>query len=222
MEDKKFENLIFSQPKKQYAITKKPVKYDNAIEFAKDLNINKNERVFCVVSGNFIFGDFIEEFMIKNRFRAKRMIVSSLGADQNNIDSLNTLLLLNCVDKLDLILSLYFYGFQKNNMMKYIFDVMNNDKVTLTICDTHCKLVLIETYCGKFFTIHGSANLQSSHNIEHFCIEESEDLFNFNLDYQNRIIKKYQLTKKPIRNKQLWQTVIAEEKTGMSITQEEK
>jgi hypothetical protein len=222
MENSKFENLVFSQPKKQYAITKKPVKYDNAIKFAQEIELSKNERVFCVVSGNFIFGDFIEEFMIKNKYRAKRMIVSSLGADQNNIDSLNTLLILNLVDKLDLILSLYFYGFQKNNMMKYIFDVMNNDKVNLTICDTHCKLVLIETHCGKFFTIHGSANLASSHNIEHFCIEESEELYNFNLEYQSLIIEKYKLTKKPLRGNKLWQTVTEKEKTETFIIQEGK
>lgn len=211
-----FENLTFGIPKKQNAISKQLVKYDNAIKLANEINIEQNKSTFCIVSGNFIFGDFIEEFIIKHKFKVNRLIISSLSADQNNIDSLNTLLLIGAVKKLDLILSTYFYGFQKKNMMRYIDDVLDKEKTNLTICDTHCKMVLINTECGRYFVIHGSANLPSSNNIEHFEVVECKSFYKFNLEYQLNIIDKYKIVKKPIRTKELWQTVITKEKGEMS------
>jgi hypothetical protein len=216
-----FETKIL-KPKKQYAISKKRVKYENAEKLALETSIEKNSRQFVIVNGTFIFGDFIEAFIIENKLEVEHLIVSSLSADQGNIDSLNNLIFGNWVEKLDLIFSTYFYGYQKNNMVKYIYDTLDNQKMQLSICDTHCKMVLIKTKCGKFFVIHGSANLPSSNNIEQFCIEESEELFNFNFEYQSRIIDKYKTINKSLRTKTLWQTVITEEKAETFTTQKNK
>jgi hypothetical protein len=216
-----FETKIL-KPKKQYAISKKSVKYENAEKLALETSIEKNSRQFVIVNGTFIFGDFIEAFIIENKLEVEHLIVSSLSADQGNIDSLNNLIFGNWVEKLDLIFSTYFYGYQKNNMVKYIYDTLDNQKMQLSICDTHCKMVLIKTKCGKFFVIHGSANLPSSNNIEQFCIEESEELFNFNFEYQSRIIDKYKTINKSLRTKTLWQTVITEEKAETFTTQKDK
>lgn len=215
-------DIKICKPKNQYAISKKSVKYENAEKLALETSIEKNSRQFVVVNGTFIFGDFIEAFIIENKLEVEHLIVSSLSADQNNIDSLNNLLIGNWVDKLDLIFSTYFYGYQKNNMVKYIYDVLDNQKIQLSICDTHCKMVLIKTKCGKFFVIHGSANLPSSNNIEQFVIEESEELFNFNFEYQFQIIEKYKTIKKSLRTKTLWQTVTTKEREEMYTINEEK
>jgi hypothetical protein len=49
--------------------------------------------------------------------------------------------------------------------------------------------------------------LRSSGNIEQFVIEDNEELYNFNKEYQDRIIEKYKTINKTIRSQQLWQQV---------------
>jgi hypothetical protein len=78
-------------------------------------------------------------------------------------------------------------------------------------------LCIFKTECGKSIVIHGSANLRSSSNIEQFVIEESENLYNFNKDFQQSIIDKYKTINfgvenkntKSLRGNKLWQQVQA-------------
>ena len=49
--------------------------------------------------------------------------------------------------------------------------------------------------------------MRSSGNIEQFVIEDNEELYNFNKEYQDRIIEKYKTINKTIRSQQLWQQV---------------
>ena len=68
----------------------------------------------------------------------------------------------------------------------------------------------------KKWVIHGSANLRSSGNIEQFMIEENEDLYDFNIEYQRRIIDTYATIKKEVGGVKLWQAV-AQEKAGEEV-----
>jgi hypothetical protein len=52
--------------------------------------------------------------------------------------------------------------------------------------------------------MHGSANLRSSSNIEQLCIEEGAELYNFNEEVHDAIIKRYQTINKPVRFKKAW------------------
>lgn len=56
--------------------------------------------------------------------------------------------------------------------------------------------------------MHGSVNLRSSSNIEQFVIEDNKQLYDFNQDYQNRILEKYKTINKSIRGNTLWQKVV--------------
>ena len=55
--------------------------------------------------------------------------------------------------------------------------------------------------------------LGSYGNIEQFMIEENEDLYDFNMEYQRRIIDTYATIKKEVGGVKLWQAV-AQEKAG--------
>lgn len=89
--------------------------------------------------------------------------------------------------------------------MYEILDTAN--KFQLAVAGTHCKLTLIETHCGMKITIHGSANLRSSGNLEHICIEENEAMFDFNHEIHASIIEKYKTINKAIRHDNLWDAV---------------
>lgn len=93
-------------------------------------------------------------------------------------------------------------------MLPYVYQELDIDnKFQLAAAGTHCKLCIFETECGKKVVIHGSANLRTSANIEQFVIEESEELYNFNHDFQNKIIEKYKTIKKSIRVSKLWDLI---------------
>lgn len=67
------------------------VLYDNAAKLARELKITPGSRYDCIVSGSFIFGDFIEAFMVHNQCVAQKMTITTLSLSQENIDSLANL-----------------------------------------------------------------------------------------------------------------------------------
>lgn len=200
------------KPKFHKTTSEKHLCFKNAKDLAKKVKNIKNERMFCVVNGSFIFGDFIEAFIYDNNITAKELTVSTLSMNQNNIDSLLGLLKLGYIEKLNLIISAYFYSHEKNGLIKYIYENLDVDnKFQLSVARTHCKLCIFETEDDKKWVIHGSDNLRSSGNIEQFMIEENEELYDFNMEYQRRIIDTYATIKKEVGGVKLWQ-VVAQEK----------
>jgi hypothetical protein len=198
----------YIKPPKCKEISENNLKYYNAQKLATDIKIKKGSRYYTIINGSFIFGDFIEALIVENDYHVKEMTISTLSLSENNVDSLATLLNNNFVDKLNLVISDYFYSHERFNLTPYIFrELDKNNKFQLAACSTHCKTCIIETHCGLFITMHGSCNLRSSSNIEQFCIEESKNLYIFNDNYQKEIIEKYKTINKSVRGKKLWEAV---------------
>lgn len=131
-----------------------------------------------------------------------------MSLSENNVDSFNNLFVGEYVDSLDLIISDFFFSHERHNMIPYIYKVLDiENKFQLAVAGTHCKLCLIETHDGLFFTMHGSANLRSSASIEHFMIEEGYDMYSFNLEVQEKIIETYKTINKAVRNEKLWNAI---------------
>jgi len=185
------------------------IKYDNAVKLAHEIKIEKDERYFVRVSGNFILGDLIEAFVVENNYHVKRMTIETLSLSQDNIDSFHNLLKGNYVDDLLIVISDYFYSHERGDLIPYMYKQLDiENKFQLAVCSTHCKIALFETYCGKFFVIHGSANLRSSANIEQIVFEESEELYNFNQEIADNITVEYlTINKKRLSKTALWQQV---------------
>lgn len=205
--DKKQGSRYFA-PKKAKDIHHKFLKYKNAEALANDINFNENDRFFVIVDGTFYFGDFIEAFIVKHNIKVKKMTISSLSLNQNNIDSLANLLNGSFVDELNLIVSDYFYQNEKFNLMPYIYQNLDVDnKFQLASASIHTKICIFETYNGRKFVFHGSANLRSSSNVEQIMLEESKDLYDFNNEFHHNIIETYKTINKSVRRKNLWQAV---------------
>ena len=208
----------YIKPPKTKKLTYKKLKYSKAEKLAKELNFKELDRAFVIVNGSFIFGDFIEAFIVENQINVLEMTISTLSYSKDNIDSLKNLFDADYIQELNIIVSDYFYSHEKNKLIKYTYDQFENNNFQLATAGTHCKICQFKTEGNKHIIIHGSVNLRSSGNIEQFVIEDNKELYNFNKEYQDRIIEKYKTINKTIRSENLWHQVTA----GAQVQKEEQ
>lgn len=188
------ENTFF-KPKKHKFINQKFVKFDNAYELVKKIDLQKDERVFSFIKGNFVFSDLLVSFLVHHDIRAVRMDISTLSFDDYNVLALKEMFEKGYIDKLNIIVSDYFYSHERNKKIKFAYENLPIDKFQLAVLRSHTKFTLIETDRNHKFIIHGSSNLRSSDNIEQFMIEENEEMYDFCIEHNNEIIKKYNTIK---------------------------
>ena len=215
--DSKLFETRYIKPPKPSKMPVKCIKYDNALKLAEDLGRPEKEfRAYAIISGNFIMGDFIEAYIVKHNLHVKELLVSTLAMSRENIDSLRNLFEGDYVDKMNLILSDWWFSTERRKLLPYTYQELDNGKFQMAVSGSHCKIALIQTYCGKKIVMHGSSNLRSSGNLEQIEIEENEALFDFNYEYQHAILEEYKTINKDkehkveyksLRRKKLWQRI---------------
>lgn len=192
------DNTRYIKPKIQQPYKEKNIKYKYAVEAVKDIILEKNMRYNYIVSGQFIFGDFIEALAVEKNLLIYHMLISTLSLSQNNVDSLYNLINGDYLKKLDMIVSAYFYSHEKHKLIPYIYKALDKDNMfQLAVARTHCKITLIKTGDLKL-VIHGSANLRSSNSMEQITIEENPELYDFYIDNHIDIIDKYKTINKEV------------------------
>ncbi len=160
-------------------IKHKPVMYRNALKAANQ--IDPNEDYFFLVSGSFVFGDFIEALCDVHKLKPKKILVSTLGMNQENVDSLVNLVDYLDVGEVQLIVSSYFYGVERRpgKLIGYMMHEFRGKPISVSICGSHTKLCLFEdSACGNI-VMAGSANLSSSSNLEQFSFSHDNEVFKF-------------------------------------------
>lgn len=193
---------IFKKPKGFFA-------YDNALKLAGDLRLDFGERAEIIVNGSFIFGDFLEAYIIKQQACCKKLVISTLSLNQNNVDSLHNLLTHGWIKHLDLVISHYFYSMERHGLIPYIYRQLDiENRFQLAVAFTHTKTVHFETLGGRKVVMHGSANLRSSGNLEQFTIEENAELYDFYDEAFSKIIAKYATIKDAPNRTQMWQELV--------------
>ena len=217
------ETTIYTRP---VVYAPKVVMYDNAEQFARDLTIDNKHETFAFVAGNFVFGDFIEALVDMQRISVKRIGIQTLSLNDENIDSIRNIIEWEGVERLDIALSDYWYSHERKQggLVDYLFDELDLDGLDLHVafCSTHAKVFTIETKAGNTLTIHGSANLRSSDNIEQLCITPDRGVFDFCDAMLQRIIETYDVVNqdarkhKSVRGKKLWQAVAAQAAAGVA------
>ena len=194
----------YIKPPKTKEIAEHNLKYELAYKLAEDIKIDIDNRYFAIITGSFIFGDFIEALIKEKEYLVKKMTISTLSMTEANVDSLANLLNNEWVDELDLIISGFHYSHKRWTIVKYTYDELDKDnKFQLAVADCHTKICIFETHCGKKIVIHGSANLCSSGCIEQIVIKENEQLYDFNYSFHQSIINKFKTINKPVRGKNL-------------------
>lgn len=188
------------------------VKYANAEKLAKDIkDVPLNFRAFCLLDGKFIFGDFIEALIVQNNWEVEDLTISTLSMSQENVDSLQNLITGEFVKQLNLIVSHYYFANERHSagMMPYIYDQLDiNDVLQVAVASVHTKIAMIRTACGKKITIHGSANLRTSSNIEQIVIEHTPNLYDWCYEAHMGIMERHKTINKPVRRTQLWSAIL--------------
>lgn len=182
--------------------------FEKALDLAKKVKLAKGERYDALVNGDFIFGDFIEAFMTTWNVKATEMTISTLSLNQENIDSLEGLMGHGYIDRLNLIISSYFYNHEAYALIPYLLSHLDKgEQFQLAVADIHTKIVLVHTLGGKKVIIHGSANMRSCGAFEQITIEENPELYDFYDDFHSKIVETYAIIQKNVRAKTLWDAV---------------
>lgn len=188
------------------------VKYERAEELAAHMpDMLDGVRVSALVSGNFIFGDFVEAWMVHTNCFAEELMVATLSLGKENVDSLHNLLTGGFVGKMSLIVSDFWYAHERRKLggVPYIMDTLGVDeRFSFAAAGLHTKVTLIRTACGKHIVMHGSANMRSSRNLEQFSIDNDADLYAFHRQWMAEIGKQFAVTKKSKRGDELWQRLL--------------
>lgn len=205
-------NSRFIEPHDCEEIAEWRVKYANAEKLADDIgSLPLNFRAFVIIDGSFVFGDFLEALIVKNNWLCEELTISTLSMSQENIDSLKNLIDGDYLRQLNIIISHYYFATERQGLMPYLYDKLDvNDVLQVAVASVHTKIAMIRTKCGKKITIHGSANLRTSSNIEQIVIEHTPDLFDFCAEVHHSIIEKHKTINKPVRRKALWSAVLGE------------
>lgn len=192
-------------------ISQRRVKYEYAADLAAAMpDLPEGASVHALVAGNFIFGDFLEAYMVHTNFYAEEMIVATLSLGKENVDSLANLQNGGYVKNLSLLVSDYWFAHErrKEGGVPYIADTLGQDSnFRFAAAGVHTKISLIRTSCDKHLVLHGSANLRSSRNLEQFALENDRDLYEFHAAWIRPLLERFAVRKKSTRGGDLWQLV---------------
>lgn len=205
--DQEINMRIFNAPK-----TRRPenfVKSKNAADMADRINLEKDCRIYAIIDGNFIFFDLVWEIIKKYGVKLEKLSISTLSLSDDNVNALSVLIEEGYIKKLDLIVSDYFYSHEKNNLVKYIYEQLDqtDDCFQFASASTHTKIITFVTEKGTKFVIHGSANLRSSSNLEQILIEQSDAVYDFFTEMHDNIIDTYKTIDKSVRRTKLWNAI---------------
>lgn len=188
----------------------KVVKFKNAAALSKIIPSQPKERYYTIVDGSFIFGDFIYNFIVDRDFVVENLTIATLSMSLENIMALSELMKKGYVKNLNIIVSDFFFSHERNKLIKNLYEACNFEgRFQLSVCRSHCKICLIEvskitkTPVSLKYTIHGSANMRASDNLEQFSIEEGFEMYDFNFDYFCKVIDRFKTVNKSIKTKEL-------------------
>lgn len=162
------------------------VHYKNAAALVKKLNYmpEKNTGVYIWLQGNFIFGDFIVQFITENNIELHELTIITLSIARNSIEALDELIIKGYTDKINLVLSEYYMRTEKikqTKTAKLLNTIIEKNKnFNLFTTETHQKIVLLHTKNGNKIIFHGSANMKGSQNFEQLMIDNNDELYDFN------------------------------------------
>ena len=203
-------NARYIKPKKCFFKTT-AIKHDNAKKLAAELPPTPNFRYDVIVSGSFIFGDFIHAYLTKHHLQAKRCIISTLGMNEANVDALAALLRANYIIDLELFVSVYFFSLKRHDIVPYIYRTLDAEefrgRFQLSVSHIHTKTFQFETPDGRKIIMQGSANLCSSANIEQFIFEENPEVYDFYAENFEKFSNKFHTIDETKDRKKLWDLI---------------
>jgi hypothetical protein len=168
--------------------------------------IKAGDTLTALLSGNFIFGDFLEALAVENGVRFKRLTLSTLAISDENVISLENMMETGFLERLEIVVSSYFWAHNRANVSFLYEHLCDTHGAKIAVAGIHTKIALIETEKTKIL-VHGSANMRSSRTLETVTVEQDDALFDFHDAWHQQILTDYQVTKKERRASNLWSLV---------------
>lgn len=186
-------------PQRSKPLHPRLIVYEHAQRLAADLGplAEPGDRAHAVVSGQFVFGEFIEAWIKANNWLIPDLYCATLSLSGDNIDSLANLLHGDYVQRLHLTVSDYWYSHERgrNGLVGYAYKELDidpdGDRFQLSVTGSHAKVTLMAPEEGGHYTLHGSANLRSSASIEQFALKNDADLYAFHLAWIQALESQY-------------------------------
>lgn len=184
-------------PQKTRMLHPRLVVYENAEALARDIGplSDIGARVHAVVSGNFLFGDFIEAWICEHDWTVPDLYIGTLSMSADNINSLANLLIGEWVQRLHLIVSDFWFAHERHRdgLIPYAYQELDlgGDRFQLSVTASHAKVTTFATSTGARYVLHGSANLRSSASIEQFAIEHDPELHDFHRAWLSALESQY-------------------------------
>ena len=175
------------------------VRYDNADDFAYECGgrIMDGQRIDALLSGNFIFGDFIEALAVRGNLLVDDITLSTLSMSRENVDSLENLIVGDFLQTLNIIVSDFWFSHNRQNV-EYIYEHLDHDNCfQLAVAGTHTKITLLRVGDQKI-VMQGSANLRSSRSLEVVTVETNSELYDFHRKWHDTILKHYATINKDV------------------------
>lgn len=186
------------------------VRYDRAAEMARELcpAIAAGETVHALLSGNFIFGDFLEALAVENMVRLEDLTLSTLSISDDNVLSFANMMETGFLGTLNVVVSDYWWSHNRHNA-RFIYETLDrDDRFQLAVAGLHTKIALLLTAKGSKIVVHGSANLRSSRCLEAVTIETSPELYDFHREWHDRILEEYATVRKSLRGERLFDHLV--------------
>lgn len=203
-EDDDVINSRYIKPVKQKIFNSNQIKFQNAQQLVKKVDLKNENGLFAIVDGSFVFGDFILAFLHYHDIKAERIDVSTLSMSMHNIVGFKTFMDKGYIQNINFLIGYYFFAHERTKLVKEMYKQLDFDnRFQLAVCRNHTKIVTLKTDRGNKIVMHGSANLRSSDNLEQFSLSFDSETYDFIESFNDKIIKKYKTIKKPITNKQL-------------------
>ncbi|MBR3318753.1 MAG: hypothetical protein IKG21_13125 [Atopobiaceae bacterium] len=213
------DNELYTRPRIYSNNVTRPVLYEHAADMVDAMELEDGMRAFAIVSGNFVFGDVLEAWVLEKGIRFKTLTIQTLSMSQENIDSLRRIRNVHGdrLRRLRIALSDYFYSHERKvregrntpALVPYLYRTLDDGDGVLDVAyaSVHTKIITFETTDGLKCVVDGSANLRSSRNLEQFRVECDAELFDWIEGFTDRIFDAYSTMGKSVRGGKLWQSV---------------
>jgi len=196
---------LLSRPRK---VTKgRALAASDAVDLAEEIHRRGEGVTRCILSGRFMFGDFI--------LRALELVgpakarIATLSYSVENVDALWTAFQRGQLTSLDFITSDFFFAHYRWTLWRMLVTNMPRDRSRYAVCSTHAKVALLLPEDGSApWCIEGSANMRSCDAIEQVIVSVGDpEAMRFHGKWMDRILDRFELGGRARMRAETWNAI---------------
>lgn len=171
--------ICIVKPPRVPTLTDMVLAYEKAEDLAKRVVLTPGVFQYGYISGEFIFGDFLEAMFVEHNLHTKRLLIATLSLSYGNVDNMKNLFEGGYVDRIDLVYSDFKFSDSRTTIVPYLYEELGKYDFQLTVARSHAKLACFTTDNTPeplSIGIRGSANLKSASCIEQIFVNESPQM----------------------------------------------